>query len=75
MAVYPFEFRAERVGWRWHVVMIEGDTTRRTWSGKFWRWISAERVAGALTQFYRTGFDMGREHQLEADLAPATAAD
>jgi len=56
---YMFEFRTERRGFR-HVV-IARDTVQlvdRDVAGPFWSLITALRIEGALTQWFRTGTDI-----------------
>lgn len=58
---YPATFAAAHDGmFRWKVIALYGlDTRARTVAGPFWRWATAERIAGAFTQHFRNGVDIG----------------
>lgn len=56
---YPFAFRAERRGLKWAVV--SRDTFQRLDRDviRVWSQTTALRIADALTQWHRTGWDCG----------------
>lgn len=53
---YPYQFDVVRRGWFWFVVANPGNYHA---AGPFWSETTALRVRGGLTQWFRTGHDIG----------------
>lgn len=57
---YPRRYYAKRFGLHWHVCSIDTfERVERREAGPFWRELTALRIARALTQHYRDGWDSG----------------
>lgn len=57
-------FEARRVGLRWQIFTIAADGIERPLhpcNMKFWRWITAARLAGELQSNHNTGIWIGAE--------------